>query len=111
MQRAAHSCRRWSIRSISIRDDVFGRPGQVEQAIDKGQVKAGVIIPPHFAASVDQDSANFLMLLDGSDQFAVRSGYSAVGLVAQSFGLQISAASVAFSRSECRHLRQDPVCR
>jgi ABC-2 type transport system permease protein len=70
---------------------------QARQAIDKGQVKAALIIPPHFAANVDQGSANFLMLLDGSDQFAVRSGYSAAGLVAQNFGLQMSAESLALS--------------
>ncbi len=70
---------------------------QAKQAIDKGQVKAALIIPTHFASSVDQHSANFLMLLDGSDQFAVRSGYSAAGLVAQSFGLQMSAESVALT--------------
>jgi ABC-2 type transport system permease protein len=70
---------------------------QAKQAIDKSQVKAALIIPPHFAASVDQHSANFLMLLDGSDQFAVRSGYSAAGLVAQNFGLQMSAESVALT--------------
>jgi len=68
---------------------------QAKDAIDKGQVKAALIIPPHFAASVDQRSANFLMLLDGSDQYAVRSGYSAVGLVAQNFGLQISEENLA----------------
>ncbi|MGA7193286.1 MAG: ABC transporter permease [Anaerolineales bacterium] len=67
---------------------------QVLQAIDKGQVKAGIIFPPHFAASVNRGSANFLILLDGSDQFAVSSGESAAGLVAQSFGLQLSAESI-----------------
>ena len=70
---------------------------QAKDAIDKGQVKAALIIPSHFAAEVDQRSANFMMLLDGSDQFAVRSGYSAAGLVAQSFGLQMSAESVALT--------------
>ncbi len=70
---------------------------QAKDAIDKGEVKAALIIPPHFAAEVDQRSANFLMLLDGSDQFAVRSGYSAVGLVAQNFGLQMSAENLALS--------------
>ena len=70
---------------------------QAKDAIDKSQVKAALIIPPHFAASVDQRSANFLMLLDGSDQYAVRSGYSAVGLVAQNFGLQISEANLALN--------------
>ena len=70
---------------------------QAKDAINKGQVKAALIIPPHFAASVDQGSANFMMLLDGSDQFAVRSGYSAVASVAQSFGLQMSAESLALT--------------
>ena len=70
---------------------------QAKDVIDKGQVKAALIVPPHFAASVDRGSADFLMLLDGSDQFAVRSGYSAAGLVAQSFGLQMSAESVALT--------------
>ena len=70
---------------------------QAKDAIDKGQVKAALIIPNHFAASVDRGSADFLLLLDGSDQFAVRSGYSAAGLVAQSFGLQMSAESTALT--------------
>jgi ABC-2 type transport system permease protein len=69
-------------------------PSQATQAIDRGEVKAGLIIPPYFAASVEKGSADFLMLLDGSDQFAVRSGYSAAGAVAQNFGLQMSAESL-----------------
>lgn len=64
---------------------------EVIHAIDNGTVKAGLIIPPHFAANVNKGSADFLMVLDGSDQFAVRSGYSAAGSVAQNFGLQMFA--------------------
>jgi ABC-2 type transport system permease protein len=62
---------------------------EVTQAIDRGQVKAGLVIPPHFAANTQNCTADFLLLLDGSDQFAVRSGYSAASQVAQSFGLQL----------------------
>ncbi len=69
----------------------------VIQAIDRGQVKAGLIIPPHFAASVVKGSADFLMMLDGSDQFAVSSAYSAVNLVTQNFGLQLTASNLALS--------------
>jgi ABC-2 type transport system permease protein len=68
---------------------------EVIHAIDSGKVKAGLMIPPHFAANVDKGSADFLMVLDGSDQFAVRSGYSAAGLVAQNFGLQMIAKSLS----------------
>src|SRR5512143_25406 len=42
---------------------------EVVQAIDRGAVKAGIMIPVHFAASVDSGSADFLVVLDGSDQF------------------------------------------
>ena len=72
----------------------LGSSAEIYQAIDRGQVKAGLIIPPGFAASAQAGSASFLILLDGSDQFAVSSGYSAAGQVAQSFGLQLSAESV-----------------
>src|SRR5512142_983407 len=76
--------------------------GQAEviQAIARGAVKAGIIIPPNFAASVDSGSANFLVVLDGSDQFAVRSGYSAAGLVAQSFGLKVAASNFVRTGSQ-----------
>src|SRR5512142_3409223 len=65
----------------------------VLQAIDRGEVKAGVIIPPEFAMHAMKGSADVLFLLDGSDQFAVRSAYSAAGVVAQNYGLQLSAES------------------
>jgi ABC-2 type transport system permease protein len=70
---------------------------QAVQAIDRGEVKAAVIIPPGFAADLNRGTANVLFLLDGSDNFAVRSGYSAAGLVAQSYGLQLTAEQVARS--------------
>ena len=68
---------------------------EVTQAIDRGQVKAGLVIPPHFEASTQNGTADFLMLLDGADQFAVRSAYSAANQVAQSFGLQLQKENFA----------------
>ena len=70
---------------------------QVVQAIDRGQVKAGVVILPNFAADTEKGSADFLIVLDGSDQFAVGSAYSAVNLVAQNFGLQLTATNLLLS--------------
>ena len=71
-------------------------PGQAEvyQAIDRGAVKAGLVIPAHFAAGVQNGSADFLLILDGSDQFSVSSAYSAASQVAQSFGLQLLAQNL-----------------
>ncbi len=68
---------------------------EVLQAIGRGEVKAGLIIPPNFAAGAGKGSADFLVILDGSDQYAVSSGSSAAGLVAQSFGLQLSTETLA----------------
>lgn len=67
---------------------------QVIQAIEHSKVKAGIILPPHFAANAESGSADFLIILDGSDQSAVRSGQGAVSLVAQNFGLQLSAENI-----------------
>jgi ABC-2 type transport system permease protein len=63
---------------------------QVRQAIDAGQVKAGVIIPPDFATQLENGDAHVLILLDGSDSFSVQSGFSAANLVSQSFGFDFA---------------------
>lgn len=74
-------------------------PGQADviQAIDRGEVKAGVIIPPRFAAEIDNGTSDVLLLLDGSESYAVRSGYSAASLVAQSYALKLVAEKVSKS--------------
>ncbi len=64
---------------------------EIVQAIDRGQVKAGVVIPAHFARETLRSSAQVLFVLDGSDQFAVGSAYSAANAVAQAYGLQVNA--------------------
>jgi ABC-2 type transport system permease protein len=63
---------------------------QVRQAIDAGQVKAGIVIPPNFSTRLEHGDASVLILLDGSDSFSVQSGYSAASLVSQNYALQIS---------------------
>ena len=64
---------------------------EIIQAIDRGDVKAGIFIPEDFAVNAIKGSADIVILLDGSDQFAVRSAYGAANAVAQSFGLNLSA--------------------
>ena len=67
---------------------------EVMQAIDRGEVKAGVIIPPDFATDIDKSTANILVLLDGSDSASVQSGYNAAALVSQEYALQFTAEKV-----------------
>jgi ABC-2 type transport system permease protein len=70
---------------------------EIFQAIDRGEVKAGIVIPPHFTEDIQDGSANFLFVLDGSDQFVVGSGYSAAGLIAENFGLKLIKENFVFN--------------
>jgi ABC-2 type transport system permease protein len=67
---------------------------QIRQAMDAGQVKAGIVIPPDFSTRLESGDASVLILLDGSDSFSVQSGYSAANLVSQSYGLQLAAQKI-----------------
>lgn len=64
-------------------------------ALDKGYVRAGVLIPPDFNASVEAGTAQVLFILDGSDSFSVQSGYSAAVAIAQAHALELVGARVA----------------
>ncbi len=66
---------------------------EIIDAIDRGQVKAGLVIPSDFAQTRAGSGSDFLLILDGSDQFAVRSGYGAANAIAQDFGLQMATGS------------------
>ncbi len=68
---------------------------EVVQAIDSGQVKAGLVIPPNFNASIDQGNADVLILLDGSDSFSVQSGFSAASSIAQTYQFGLIAEKVS----------------
>lgn len=71
----------------------------IVHAINYSEVKAGIVILPDFASKAAKGSADFLMVLDGSDQFAVRSAYNAAALVAQNLGLRISPESVVYGNA------------
>jgi len=71
------------------------RQAEVLAVIAQGKAKAGLVIPPDFAAGLQRRSANVLLLLDGSDNFAVRSGYSAAGAVLQAFSASWTSQMVA----------------
>ncbi len=68
---------------------------QVIQAIDKGRVRAGVVIPPDLATQVERGRGQVLMLLDGSDSFTVQSGYSAAVAVAQAQAMELMVEQVS----------------
>ena len=67
---------------------------EVIQAIDSGQVKAGVLIPPDFSEQVARGAGSVLILLDGSDSFSVSSGFNAANSIAQKYSLQLLTQQV-----------------
>ncbi|MFL7868253.1 MAG: ABC transporter permease [Anaerolineales bacterium] len=75
--------------TLAVQDE-----SQIRLAMDAGQVKAGIVIPPDFSTRLDNGDARVLILLDGSDSFSVQSGYSAANLVTQSYGLQLATQKV-----------------
>jgi len=70
---------------ISYVEDEAG----VIHAIDEGQVRAGLVIPPGFAKAIERGNAQALVILDGSESFAVQAGYSAATAIAQSHALDL----------------------
>jgi ABC-2 type transport system permease protein len=69
----------------------------VIQAIDRGEARIGVIIPPNFASQVQRGEANVLILVDGSDSFNVQSGYGGASNITQQFALQLTRTRAANS--------------
>jgi ABC-2 type transport system permease protein len=69
--------------------------GEVIRAIDEGQVQAGVVIPPDFAARVERADAQVLLLVDGSDLFTSQSAYNAATAIAQAHASEVLLQKVA----------------
>lgn len=73
------------------------------RAIDEGEVKAGIVIPPGFAAQVERGGAQALVILDGSDSASVSAGYSAASSVAQARAMELTVEKMirmGMSRTE-----------
>jgi drug efflux transport system permease protein len=70
---------------------------EVIDAIDKGEVRAGLVIPPGFATTTDRGTANVLMLMDGSDSASASAGAGTASLVAQSYAVQLASERIVRS--------------
>ncbi len=66
-----------------------GSENEVIQALDQGRVRAGIVIPPDFAAEVARGEGEVLVVLDGSDTYSVQSAYSAATAIAQQHALKL----------------------
>jgi ABC-2 type transport system permease protein len=78
----------------------FGSEREVLHAIDAGQVKVGIIIPPDFSANLKRGDANVQILLDGSDSFSVQSGYNAASIISQNYSVNITTEQISRTGSQ-----------
>jgi len=63
--KAANLLLLWLIRSIFDVTLYLGSQEELTHALDLGQAKVGLMIPPRFATDVDKGDANVLLFLDG----------------------------------------------
>jgi ABC-2 type transport system permease protein len=78
--------------------DIVSEAENEQQAIDAinaGQAKAGIVIPPNLESDVQRGDGNVLILLDGSDSFSVSSGYSAAFIIAQNYSFNLEAQAIS----------------
>jgi len=68
------------------------------QAIDEGQARAAVVIPPDFLGAVERGEAQALVIIDGSDAMTVQSAYNAAITVAESYSVDLLARKLERSQ-------------
>jgi ABC-2 type transport system permease protein len=61
----------------------------VIRAIDAGEARMGIVIPPDFATRVERGDAQVLILVDGSDLFTSQSAYNAATNIAEAHSAEL----------------------
>ncbi len=74
-----------------------GSEQELQNLIDGGQAKAGLIIPPDYASQLEAGSAQVAFILDGSDPTVASTALSAAQLIGQTHATGILAEKVARS--------------
>ncbi len=64
-------------------------------AIDGGRARVGIVIPARFAADLDRDVAQALVIVDGSDPGVARSALSAATTASQTYSVDLLSRSVS----------------
>ena len=62
----------------------------VIRAIDSGQASIGLVIPADFATHVQQNDANVLLVVDGSDSFDAQSAYGNAASISQQYAISLT---------------------
>ena len=69
--------------------DYVSGEAQAIRAIDEGRAQAGIVILPDFAARVERNDAQVLLLVDGSDVFTSQTAYNTITAIAQAHSTDV----------------------
>jgi ABC-2 type transport system permease protein len=72
-----------------------GSETEIQKLIETGQARAGLIIPPDYAAQLQAGSAQVAFILDGSDPTVASTALSAAKLIGQSFATSLLTEKAA----------------
>ncbi|MCX6078792.1 MAG: ABC transporter permease [Chloroflexi bacterium] len=84
-----------------------GSESELQALIDRGEARAGLIIPPDYAERLKQGTAQVAFVLDGSDPTVASTALSAAQLIGQNHATRILAEKI--SRSGQNFKVQPPV--
>ena len=73
----------------------FSGQDGVIAAIDSGQARVGMVIPPDFSNKVNQGDASVLLIVDGSDPFTTQSAYNTANVIAQEHTIRLALDRLA----------------
>jgi ABC-2 type transport system permease protein len=74
-----------------------GSDAELRALIEKGEVVAGLIIPPDYAKRLHEGNAQVAFILDGSDPTTATTALSAAQLIAQNYSTKILSEKLARS--------------
>jgi ABC-2 type transport system permease protein len=74
---------------------VVGSEAEMQTLIERGQAKAGLIIPPDYAAQLKNGNAQVAFILDGSDPTVASTALSAAQLIGQSHATGVMAEKIS----------------
>jgi ABC-2 type transport system permease protein len=74
-----------------------GSEAEIQTLIERGEAKAGLIIPPDYAAQIKNGTAQVAFILDGSDPTVASTALSAAQLIGQSHATGIMAEKISRS--------------
>ncbi len=79
------------------------------RAIEEGQARAAIVIPPDFLSAVERGQAQALVIIDGSDAMTVQSAYNAAITVAESYSVELLARKLERSQPSAHQTTLQPL--